>query len=94
MGPEVKDALTYLGLFGDVLIIGSYLLMQCHKLGAQSATFLLANIMGSIFVISSLFSEWSATLCFIQVSWLSISLYGFLRHVVFAKAGTGFFLEG
>jgi hypothetical protein len=84
----VATILTGFGLLGDVFIIGSYLLMQCQRLNAQGAPFLLCNIIGSLLVISSLLAQWSATLCFIQVSWLSISIFGFYSNVIAKKAKT------
>jgi paired small multidrug resistance pump len=69
----------YVGFMGVGFVLGSYLCLQMGKLAADSASYQWANILGSLFVLVSLFYEPNKSSITIQIAWLVISFYGLFR---------------
>jgi paired small multidrug resistance pump len=69
----------FVGFAGVGCVLGSYLCLQMGKLAADSATYQWPNILGSLFVLVSLFYEPNKSSITIQIAWLIISFYGLFR---------------
>ncbi len=70
---------TVLGLVGVGLIILAYLFLQTGKDTADSLRYLWLNLIGSALIALSLIAEWNLPTLVIEVFWISITLYGFVR---------------
>ncbi len=78
LGQSVPDVL---GLVGVVVILWYYLLLQLGKCVSDSLCFSLANFIGSVLLLISLWFNWNLASVIIEIAWLGISLYGILKYV-------------
>jgi hypothetical protein len=76
-----------IGTLGVVMIIGSYLLVQLGRLNATSAAYTLANALGALFVLVSLYFDFNLSAFLIELFWLLISLVGLLRVTLRKPSG-------
>ena len=68
-----------LGLIGVVITLVAYGLLQTGKLRVKSCGYSLANIIGSVLIIYSLFFEWNLSAIVMESTWCAISIYGLCR---------------
>lgn len=69
----------YVGFFGVGCVLSSYFALQAGKLAADSALYQWTNIIGSIFILISLYYEPNKSSITIQITWILISVYGLVR---------------
>jgi hypothetical protein len=67
------------GLFGTVLVVGSYFLLQSGRLSGTGLPYQLINIAGSSGILVSLFGGFNLAVALLQCTWIAISLYGIVR---------------
>jgi paired small multidrug resistance pump len=67
------------GLFGTVLVVGSYFLLQSGRLSGTGLPYQLINIAGSSGILVSLFGGFNPAVALLQCTWIAISLYGIVR---------------
>jgi paired small multidrug resistance pump len=77
----------YVGFLGVGFVLGSYLCLQMGKLAADSAFYQLANIIGSLFILVSLYYEPNKSSITIQITWILISVFGLVRSRRATAAG-------
>ena len=76
MSYELHD---FFGNLGVVLILASYLLVQLRRLEATGVAYLVANSLGALLILYSLFFDFNLSAFVIEVVWLLISLLGIAR---------------
>ncbi|MDB6096156.1 MAG: putative rane spanning protein [Francisellaceae bacterium] len=69
-----------LGIFGVLLVLLAYLGLQLHKINLMDVSYHALNLCGSILILISLFYHWNLASVFIEICWLSISLYGLIKN--------------
>ncbi|MDD3769195.1 MAG: hypothetical protein PHV10_01140 [Sulfuricurvum sp.] len=69
-----------IGIFGVVLIVIAYILLQVEKMGARDLSFSLLNAIGALLIIVSLMFDWNLASFLMEFIWLMISLYGILKY--------------
>ncbi len=70
------------GLIGATLVIIVYFFLQAGYVTARSNLFLLANCLGSIMLIFSLYFHWNLSSFIIEIMWLSVSIYGIYKKII------------
>jgi hypothetical protein len=70
-----------IGIFGDVLILIAYSLLQLKKLSAETVAYSFLNLAGAALILFSLFFSWNLPAVIIEISWVMISVYGLLQAV-------------
>jgi len=76
------------GLIGVAIILVSYYLLQTAKLSPRDVSYSLANLIGSILILWSLYYDWNLPSVIIECAWIMISLIGLrkaLRHKTIAS---------
>ena len=73
---EWHDLVGNLGVF---LVLATYLLVQMGRMDIRRPTYSLANASGAVLIIVSLTRNFNLSSFIIEIAWLLISLYGFLR---------------
>lgn len=68
-----------IGIFGVILVLIAYLLLQFEKVPAISFSFPFMNFLGSSLILFSLFFEWNLPAALIEGAWVVISLIGLVR---------------
>jgi len=68
-----------IGLFGVILILWYYFLLQTGKCTANSLMFSLANLIGSALLLISLWFDWNLSAVIIEIAWFLISLFGVIK---------------
>jgi len=76
MNYELHDLV---GIFGVVLVLAAYLLLQLRKLSADRLEFSVANAIGAGCILLSLTQDFNLPAFMIELAWLLISVYGMLR---------------
>lgn len=74
--PELYE---YAGLFGVVLYLSAYGLLQAGLIGGNSYTYTLLNLFAAAFVLVSLALHFNLSSALIQISWIAISIFGMIR---------------
>ncbi|MGD9716795.1 hypothetical protein E0765_04845 [Sulfuricurvum sp. IAE1] len=69
-----------IGIFGVVLIVIAYILLQVEKMDARDLSFSLLNAIGALLIIVSLMFDWNLASFLMEFIWLMISLYGILKY--------------
>lgn len=69
------------GLLGVTIVLYTYLMLQIGKMSKDSIWFSLLNAMGSILILFSLYFHWNFPSVIIEIVWLSISIYGFIKSI-------------
>lgn len=67
------------GVLGSALILGSYLLLQMGRLGADSVAWPVANGLGAALVLVSLLANFNLGAFILECAWLLISVLGLVR---------------
>ena len=76
------DIYSALGIVGSIAVIVAYFATQAGKLRADDPRFALANIVGAVLIMVSLFADWNLPAFVMEVFWLLISFYGLARYYV------------
>ena len=69
-----------LGIAGVCCILWYYFLLQVSKCSAQDLSFSVANLVGSLLILFSLWFNWNLSAVIIEIAWVFISLYGVIIH--------------
>lgn len=69
----------FVGFFGALAILVAYFLLQAKKMSADSLTYSLLNLIGALLILFSLANAWNLTAVFIEIIWVSISIFGILK---------------
>lgn len=72
-----------IGMIGVALILGAYFLLQIDRLQQDSILFSLMNTIGSFLVLVSLCFAWNLPSGIIEIAWLVISIFGFIKACYF-----------
>lgn len=70
-----------IGIIGVILVLLAYFLLQIDKLPQDSIIYSLLNLIGSIFILISLFYTWNLASFIIEISWLAISIFGLSKAI-------------
>ena len=79
MSIEYFSIPTLIGLLGVVLILMAYFLLQIGKLLATSQVFQIMNLLGSAFILLSLYFDFNLPSAIIELAWFGISVMGLIR---------------
>lgn len=74
------DWATIVGFVGVALIVAAYFANQRDWLRSDDWRFPLANLVGSVLIMVSLWRAWNFPSAVIEVIWIAISLYGLARQ--------------
>jgi hypothetical protein len=64
------------GNFGVLMIVGSYFLVQIHRMSATHLPYITLNGLGALLILYSLCFDFNLSAFLIEVTWLLISLMG------------------
>ncbi len=78
---------NYVGIIGVLFVLQSYLWLQLGKWHQSTLSFSVVNLLGSIFIITSLYYHFNLASFIIEVVWMLISVYGILRYYNSVDAG-------
>lgn len=68
-----------IGISGVLMVLVSYYLLNVGKISSASMVYLWLNLIGSIFILFSLFYTWNLASVIIEIAWILISLLGMYR---------------
>jgi len=75
------DLATAVGFVGVALIVAAYFANQQGWLRSDDWRYPLANLIGSLLIMVSLWQAWNFPSAVIEVIWIAISVYGLARQV-------------
>jgi len=67
------------GNFGVLLVVGSYFLVQIHRMSAIELPYIVLNGLGALCIMYSLCFDFNLSAFLIEVIWLAISVMGAVR---------------
>jgi len=73
---------NYVGIFGVLLTLIAYYLLNINKLVPSSLQYLLLNFFGSWLILFSLMFHWNLSSVIIEIAWISISMIGLYRALI------------
>ena len=73
------DPFAVIGMIGVAILVGAYFANQKGVLASDDRRYPLANLLGSLLIMASLWTAWNLPSAVIEVVWAAISLYGMLR---------------
>lgn len=68
-----------IGFAGATVIIAAYFANQQRWLRSEDWRYPLANLVGSVLILVSLYFEWNFPSVVIELFWIAISLYGLVK---------------
>ena len=68
-----------LGLFGVLLTLIAYLLLNIRKMSSHSIGYAGLNIIGSSLILYSLYFDFNVSAFAMEICWLLISMYGLYK---------------
>lgn len=68
-----------IGLIGVVFVLIAYFMLSTNRTTGNSFHYQFANLIGSIFILFSLFFKWNTASVLVEVSWILISGIGLWR---------------
>lgn len=68
-----------IGIIGVIITLAAYYFLNVNKLSPTSMSYLLMNLIGSCFILFSLFYAWNLASGLIESAWIIISLIGIYR---------------
>lgn len=74
-----------IGMIGVCLVLSAYALLNMNKMNNHSMTYQVMNLIGSIFLLFSLFFNWNISSVVIKITWITISLIGIARILLLRK---------
>jgi hypothetical protein len=75
------DTYNLIGAVGAAIVIVAYLATQRGQLSAEDWRFPLANLVGAVLIVISLFAQWNLPSFIVEVFWIAISIYGLWRSL-------------
>ena len=75
------DTYNLIGAVGAAIVIVAYLATQRGQLSAEDWRFPLANLVGAVLIVISLFAQWNLPSFIVEVFWIAISVYGLWRSL-------------
>ena len=76
-----------IGIFGVIIIIIGYMLLQLEKIDAKDLSFSMLNTFGALLIIISLLYAWNLPSFIMEFTWMMISLYGIFKYYMKKKEG-------
>ena len=73
---------NYIGMVGVIMVLYAYLLLQVGKWQQHRLRFSVVNLVGSIFILLSLFYHFNLASFVIEIVWLLISAYGAIKTMI------------
>ena len=70
------------GLFGVVILLIAYVLLQIHVWSARDALFSFANAVGSAMILYSLYYDWNLSAFIMETIWVVMSVYGMIQTFI------------
>ena len=67
------------GITGVILTLLAYLLLQINRLSSDGITYSLMNLVGSVFIVFSLFYNWNTPALIMEFMWMLISVWGITK---------------
>ena len=74
------DPFTFSGLVGVATIVAAYFANQQGWLASDDWRYPMANLVGSLLILVSLYVAWNLPSAVIEVVWSAISVYGLSRQ--------------
>jgi len=68
-----------IGIFGVLVIVIAYILMQIDRIDPKGFYFSLWNTLGAIMILVSLLYAWNLASFVMEVIWFSLSLFGTIK---------------
>lgn len=81
----IIDVYDLLGLFGVSLSLYSYARLQWQREYAKRLSYSLFNLLGSTFLMVSLFNKWNVASFTSNAIWALISIYGVYRCMKYIR---------
>jgi len=81
------DIATLGGMAGAAIMIVAYFLNQLGWLASDDWRFPLANLVGAVLIMISLFVEWNLPSVVIEGFWIAISLFGVAKYARARRSG-------
>jgi len=81
------DISTLGGLAGAAVMIAAFFLNQLGWLPSDDWRFPLANLVGAVLIMISLFVEWNLPSVVIEGFWIAISLFGLAKYARTRRSG-------
>ncbi len=69
----------FVGFSGAIAILLAYFLLQAKKMSPDGLVYSLLNLIGALLILFSLTYAWNLTAVFIEIIWVSISLFGVFK---------------
>ncbi len=69
-----------IGILGTTLVVATYFLLQLEKLDPKGLAYNIANLLGAIFLLTSLFIHFNLASFIIELFWITASLIGIVRY--------------
>ena len=69
-----------LGMIGVFLVLWYYCLLQIGKCSAKSLGFSIANLVGSLLILFSLWFNWNLAAVIMEIAWILTSFYGIVNY--------------
>jgi predicted membrane protein len=73
------------GIFGVIIIIIAYILLQLEKMDAKDLGFSILNTIGALLIIISLLYDWNLASFIMEATWMMVSLYGIIKYYKMKK---------
>lgn len=80
------DALTILGVIGSTTVIAAYFANQQGWWSSKDWRYSIANLIGALLILISLFVDWNLAAAVIEGFWATISIYGLTRQLIWPHA--------
>jgi len=75
------DIYNLVGGIGAAIVIVAYFATQRGRLSADDWRFPLANLLGALLIVISLFADWNLPSFIVEIFWIFISSYGLWRSL-------------
>ncbi|MEM9837947.1 MAG: hypothetical protein AAF830_02205 [Pseudomonadota bacterium] len=76
-----------IGIFGVLLILAAYFLLQVEKLSSDSLPYPVLNLAGAVLILVSLTHTFNLASFVIECAWIAISLFGIWK--ILRRRGQG-----
>ena len=77
----IFELVDWVGIFGSLVIAGAYFGVSNEYLRSNQATYHLLNLIGSIFILYSLFFTPNAGAIFVEILWLLIAIFALIKII-------------
>ena len=68
-----------IGLLAPVMFLTAYAMVSLGRWRSTQLRFHVLNLLGAGFILVSMIEQWNLPVCFLEVCWGSISLYGIAK---------------